>query len=176
MVLVPLRTRNYGKLEPFLRADLEFLIFPQQPHEDGPTYHPVVATLSLGSHATFHYYQYRTDDCLDGSNIATSGGGRSIDKTPTLSVLLEPRSLVVTTSSLYTSHLHGIDELEEDVFLAPGSESAVSQFTIANVDLLGEEKLKEAVVHGGVLRRETRYSLTCRDVERVARRFPFRKP
>ncbi|KAF8588035.1 hypothetical protein K439DRAFT_1336264, partial [Ramaria rubella] len=31
------------------------------PHEDGPSYHPVVATLSLGSHAVFNYHRYLED-------------------------------------------------------------------------------------------------------------------
>jgi len=144
------------------------------PHEDGPIYHPVVATLSLGSHAVFHYYRYKSeeqDDVLPTTTaIFSTSNGRSIDKDPVLSMLLEPRSLVITTSELYTSHLHGIDDVQEDTF---GPESGI---TIANAELLANGVMKEIVEKGGTLRRETRYSLTCRDVEKVARRLtPLRR-
>jgi len=143
------------------------------PHEDGPSYHPVVATLSLGSHAVFNYYQYRTDWSLEELPAPSSSVGRSINKKPILSVLLEPRSLVITTSSLYTSHLHGIEDLEEDVFPSPSSDDP--PIMIANADLLAGERARDIVWQGGVLKREIRYSLTCRDVERVAMRLPFLK-
>lgn len=124
-----------------------------QPHEDGPSYHPVVATLSLGTHTVMHYYRY-------ASPSDEAPGGRAIDSTPILSLLLEPRSLVITTSALYTEHLHGIDAIEEDNFGKAGIQ-------IANAGMLTGAKESEVVKHGETLRRETRYSLTCRDVSRV---------
>ena len=93
-----------------------------------------------------------------------SAAGRPIDSTPVLTLLLEPRSLVITTSSFYQSHLHGIDEVMEDSF-APGSRSPGEK--IANVDLLRDKTAKDAVLNGGFLERGLRYSLTCRDVEKV---------
>ncbi|TFK90907.1 hypothetical protein K466DRAFT_483807 [Polyporus arcularius HHB13444] len=149
------------------------------PHEDGPAYHPVVATLSLGAHTIFHYYQYKQDDpssrptpsspaSASGADTgmmgASSATGRPIDPTPILTLLLEPRSLVITTSSLYQSHLHGIDDLMEDSF-APASRSPGEK--IANVHLLRGKAEKDAVLNGGFLERGLRYSLTCRDVEKV---------
>ncbi|KAI0698177.1 hypothetical protein C8T65DRAFT_742903 [Cerioporus squamosus] len=152
------------------------------PHEDGPAYHPVVATLSLGAHTIFHYYQYKQDNpsnptppsqplppapesgvgtTMTGTSSAT---GRPIDPNPVFTLLLEPRSLVITTSALYESHLHGIDELLEDGF-APGSRSPGEK--IANVGLLRGKAEKDAVLNGGFLERGLRYSLTCRDVEKV---------
>ena len=115
----------------------------------------------------FHYYRYRQDD---GSLISSSphGRGRAIDNSPAVSVLLEPRSLVITTGSLYTSHLNGIDDLTEDVLPAP-----INGPRIANADLLGGSQARDFVFNGGVLQRKTRYSLTCRDVERVATSVPF---
>ncbi|THH33375.1 hypothetical protein EUX98_g863 [Antrodiella citrinella] len=146
------------------------------PHEDGPTYHPVVATLSLGSHAVFHYYKYKPEEekgvapSTTAIFSASTGLGRAIDKEPVMSLLLEPRSLVITTSDLYTSHLHGIDDVREDTF---GPEYGPP---MANVELLADAELKEAVQKGGTLERETRYSLTCRDVEKVAARLaPLRR-
>ncbi|KAI0791046.1 hypothetical protein C8Q75DRAFT_759099 [Abortiporus biennis] len=155
------------------------------PHEDGPSYYPVVATLSLNSHAVFHYYQYHPDQQTNTSSPSPSSSevsptlGKSIDKTPIFSLLLEPRSLVITTSSLYTTHLHGIDDLEEDVFLSPGDHTgddlSTQAIRIANVNLLAGQKEREILRDGGVLKREVRYSLTCRDVERVATKLPFLK-
>ncbi|KAI0363234.1 hypothetical protein BV20DRAFT_975913 [Pilatotrama ljubarskyi] len=148
------------------------------PHEDGPAYHPVVATLSMGSHTVFHYYKYKLDDdaapaqaeqsagtTTAAGPMMASGSGRPIDPTPVLSLLLEPRSLVITTSSLYTSHLHGIDEVQADIFTPDGR---TSQERIANFDMLRGKAEKEAIANGGKLERGMRFSLTCRDVEKVA--------
>jgi len=137
------------------------------PHEDGPAYHPVVATLSLGSHAVFHYYRYKLqDDSIDQQHVAEvkSRNGKAIDPAPIVSELLEPRSLIITRSSLYREHLHGIDDVAEDVFPSPdGGTSGV-----ANVEMLTDPALRDAVQNGGALKRDTRYSLTCRDVAKVA--------
>jgi alkylated DNA repair protein alkB family protein 6 len=62
-----------------------------QPHEDGAAYHPVVATISLGSHAMFHYYKYQADPQQSTSEGAEARG-QSIDSVPVHSILLEPRA------------------------------------------------------------------------------------
>lgn len=147
------------------------------PHEDGPSYYPVVATLSLGSHAVFHYYRYKADDPEPEvkSSASNATEGRIVDNTPVSSLLLEPRSLVITTSSLYTSHLHGIEGITEDYISAPdGAVANAKPVRIANADLLGDPAMREAVLQGRKLARGTRYSLTCRDIARVASRIPFR--
>ncbi|KAH9851290.1 hypothetical protein C2E23DRAFT_251443 [Lenzites betulinus] len=148
------------------------------PHEDGPAYHPAVATLSLGSHTVFHYYKYRSDasdtptqtEQSAGTTTAAgpllaAGSGRPIDPTPIHSLLLEPRSLVITTGALYTTHLHGIDELLEDKFVEDGRPP---QERIANFGMLRGKAERDTVASGGILERGMRYSLTCRDVEKVA--------
>ncbi|KAG2143988.1 hypothetical protein BD769DRAFT_1650339 [Suillus cothurnatus] len=127
------------------------------PHEDGPSYHPVVATISLGSHTIFHYYQYNKDK--DSLSVDAGSVGRSIDPVPLLSLFLEPRSVVVTTGELYTSHLHGIDEVDADTFT--GDE-------IVNRHMIQDETIVGIIESGGTVERTTRYSLTCRDVEKVA--------
>ncbi|KAG2005636.1 hypothetical protein CC2G_002023 [Coprinopsis cinerea AmutBmut pab1-1] len=149
------------------------------PHEDGPIYHPVVATLTLGSQCVFHYYQYKDrgeESPTDSS--ASTGKGRPIDPKPVHSLLLERRSLVISFGDLYTSHLHGIDEMTEDLILPPansttptppGSSGVESTATrIDNFHLLRDEGLKEAIRQGQSIKRETRWSLTCRDVSRTA--------
>ncbi|KAF8509465.1 hypothetical protein BU17DRAFT_98905 [Hysterangium stoloniferum] len=140
------------------------------PHEDGSSYHPVVATLSLGSHAVFNYHRYLTDDIKPlPSNIHCAG--RSIDPNPVLSLLLERRSLVITAKSLYKEHLHAIQPLEYDV-LAPWDEDELREpvggsVKVANCNVIRGKVESKASREGGLLRRGTRLSLTCRDVERV---------
>ena len=98
--------------------------------------------------------------------MAAAGSGKPIDPTPVLSLLLEPRSLVITTSSLYTAHLHGIEEVAEDIFII--ADGRAPQERIANFDMLRDKEAKEAIANGGKLERGMRFSLTCRDVEKVA--------
>ena len=166
--------------------------YVHQPHEDGPAYHPVVATISLGSHTVFHYYRYKDTDIPtnESENRSMNPGGKSaptgmmatsahtvlststvhrgqvIDPEPIFSLVLEPRSLVITSSSLYTSHLHGIEPLTVDSFVK--HDSATSQrHRIANYDRILSEDIRRCLDEGGSLARGTRISLTCRDVERV---------
>ncbi|KAL0565701.1 hypothetical protein V5O48_016320 [Marasmius crinis-equi] len=170
------------------------------PHEDGPAYHPAVATISLGSHAIFHYYQYKTDDETepeDGAlrrqtadaenshNPLRASEGRAVDPTPVLTVLLEPRSVVITTGEFYRSHLHGISEVSEDLLIPGGTDdmaphvvvpmrvelgagAAETRLPIANWKLVSGDNYRA----GGCLKRGTRHSLTCRDVVRVSRATP----
>ncbi|KZT21280.1 hypothetical protein NEOLEDRAFT_1099421 [Neolentinus lepideus HHB14362 ss-1] len=147
------------------------------PHQDGPAYHPVVGTISLGSPAVFHYYEYKQHDPPSADSgmapVDITASGRTINPVPVLSVLLEPRSLIITTSSLYSHHLHGIEPIDSDVFSSSMPGRAVGQGStghhkIANIDLLQGLKEQEVARRGGVLNRRTRYSLTCRDVEKVA--------
>lgn len=151
-----------------------------QPHEDGPSYFPAVGTISLGSHTVVNYYRYRPVDEAEGktdgadSGVETSRRGRAIDPVPILSVLLEPRSLVITTKELYTEFLHGIEERTQDKFCphegssqleAPDSEG----MRIANYQMLRNNDIKKCIAEGGALERQTRISLTCRDYENVGR-------
>ena len=108
------------------------------PHEDGDAYFPIVATVSLGSHIVLDM------KLKDGSQ-----------KEKTFRILQEPRSLLVTTGDLYTECLHGISEVKVDEDLSPDD--------IANWSLLGDQK---SFVNRTAIR-ETRVSLTFRDVKKV---------
>ncbi|KAJ7459498.1 hypothetical protein B0H11DRAFT_1872896 [Mycena galericulata] len=146
------------------------------PHEDGPAYFPVVATLSLGSHTVFHYYQYKEDAVGEPQDKRE---GRSIDPAPVLSLFLEPRSLVISEQALYLTHLHAIREIEEDPITA-GNAAAPPMLAdlgvpIANWDRVTGADAIRVMSEGGVLKRGTRYSLTCRDVEKVAQLKGFMK-
>ncbi|PWY95458.1 hypothetical protein BO94DRAFT_125816 [Aspergillus sclerotioniger CBS 115572] len=116
------------------------------PHEDGAAYYPLVATVSLGAPIVLDLYQ-KSDD----------GDGNGLGRQPTYRILQERRSLLVTTKSIYTDFLHGIADTAKDDGL--GAES------ICNWDLLREQDRYEC----GWLERETRISLTYRDVLKVAK-------
>ena len=111
------------------------------PHEDGSAYYPIVATISIAAPIVFDIYDKQAE------------GG--IDDIPKHRILQEPRSLLITTDSLYNDYLHGIARKEQDEHL--------SSTEIANWDLLAEQD--KYVV--GTYPRETRISLTYRDVKAV---------
>lgn len=113
------------------------------PHTDGPAYFPVTATVSLASHTVLEIYEKNEQ------------GERN--PAPTWRILQEPRSLLVTTADMYRDTLHGISELESDEKLDLNS--------IANWDLLGDTIPYET----GIAARQTRISLTYRDVLKVAK-------
>ncbi|KAE8383655.1 hypothetical protein BDV26DRAFT_94724 [Aspergillus bertholletiae] len=114
------------------------------PHEDGAAYYPLVATVSLGAPIVLDLYQKGQDR---GSE----------DGRPQCRILQERRSLLVTTKKIYTDYLHGIAEVTTDEGLGPGS--------ICNWDLLREQDRYRC----GWSERETRISLTYRDVLKVAK-------
>jgi alkylated DNA repair protein alkB family protein 6 len=92
-------------------------------------------------------------------DLAASGNARE----PKLSLFLEPRSLVITAQEQYTEYAHGIDAVSED-------RVARGDLELANAGMLGNGDSGSAssfLAEGGVLSRQTRYSLTCRDVARV---------
>ncbi|GAA5838987.1 hypothetical protein JCM9279_002558 [Rhodotorula babjevae] len=92
------------------------------PHTDGPAYHPLTSTLSLGSHTIL---------CLRSppshlappsrpsstSNDAPSSSAPDTSAAPAvqkLDILLPPRSLVLLSGDLYSTWLHGIQPLKGD--------------------------------------------------------------
>lgn len=104
---------------------------------------------------------------MNGDPDAT---GRSVEPVPSLTLILEPRSAVVTTGDLYTMHLHGIDEIDADTFAGDGLLLLPdgSQSLIANRHMIQDKSIAGIIEWGGIMERTTRYSLTCRDVEKVA--------
>jgi alkylated DNA repair protein alkB homolog 6 len=114
------------------------------PHEDGPAYHPVTATVSLGSSMVLDIYS------------KLEGGAKSDDRRQ-WRILQEPGSLLVTTGACYTDTLHGIGEIQVDEDLRKG--------TVANWDLLAD---KDQIQEGRNIR-GARVSLTYRDVRKVVK-------
>ncbi|CAH0052106.1 unnamed protein product [Clonostachys rhizophaga] len=107
------------------------------------SYWPVVCTVSLGASLCLNLYRSKEDG--------------AIDLKPVWRILQEPRSLLITTQSLYTDYLHGIADIDEDVGLSP--ESIVNWPLLNSPDIFAD----------GINIRETRTSLTYRDVLKVSR-------
>lgn len=99
--------------------------------------------MSLGASLCLHIHQSKDDGALD--------------PVPVWRIMQEPRSLLITTSELYTTYLHGIAEVDQDTHL--------SNETIANWDLLGSQARYQQGVHP----RGCRTSLTYRDVIDVSK-------
>jgi alkylated DNA repair protein alkB homolog 6 len=112
------------------------------PHEDGSAYHPVTATVSLGSSIVLDIYPKFVFGGKDG--------GRKHYR-----ILQEPGSLLITMGECYTDTLHGIAEVQIDEDL--------SETTIANWHFLGDKKQ----FREGRSIRAPRVSLTYRDVRKV---------
>ena len=119
------------------------------PHEDGAAYYPLVATVSLGAPIVLDLYRKRegSDECE----------GKGAERKPQFRILQERRSLLITRKKIYTEFLHGIAETTEDRELGSSS--------VSNWDLLGDKSRFES----GSYERETRISLTYRDVLKVFR-------
>lgn len=113
------------------------------PHEDGPAYSPITATVSLGSHTVLGIYK------------KNEHGER--EAKPTWRILQEPRSLLITEGEMYINTLHGIAELQTD--------EALDGEHIVNWDLLDDKQPYQS----GKAQRQTRISLTLRDVTKVAK-------
>lgn len=120
-----------------------------QPHEDGPLYYPTVSTISLGSHTMLDLYEPRQPKDDDPTEQPRP------PPRPAVSLLLEPRSLLVLRGTAYTRLLHGI--------------------AAARVDPLDKASLPlnaaacPSARPGACLVRGTRVSLTIRRVPRVLR-------
>ncbi|XP_064078884.1 alpha-ketoglutarate-dependent dioxygenase alkB homolog 6-like isoform X2 [Macrobrachium nipponense] len=116
------------------------------PHEDGPLFYPTITTVNVGSHSMLEFYRpVKPDDEKDDSSQSLSD--RHIG-----SLLLEPRSLLILQEDMYTSYLHGISQVAEDVLSGD----------IFNIELCSSNI-------GDVLVRDTRISLTIRHVPKVVK-------
>lgn len=162
------------------------------PHEDGDAYARIVATVSLGGYgclditakgirseegnetkeAEDHEKEGQTSETQaetleEAGNLQREEPSGQVQddtqyKLPTR-ILYEPRSLLITTGSAYSTLMHGISEIHADENL--------NADTVANWGLLGKKEKIEA--KGGRMERQTRISLTYRDVLKVRGSFLF---
>ncbi|KAL1641258.1 hypothetical protein SLS58_006160 [Diplodia intermedia] len=120
------------------------------PHEDGDAYAPVVATVSLGGTVVLEvtpkpvWAEARDEEKTDqqGEGLVAEKNGDQAKRR----IVCEPRSLLITTRSAYTTTLHGIPPVEVDTNLGPE--------TVANWQLLGNAQQYELA--GGKNERGTR--------------------
>ncbi|XP_045465810.1 alpha-ketoglutarate-dependent dioxygenase alkB homolog 6 [Harmonia axyridis] len=94
------RIRNLGVFEGTLPNQVlvnEYM--PGQgimPHLDGPLFHPIVTTISCGSHTILNFLN------------------NDVIRNKVCELLLERCSLVIIKNDMYTKYLHSIDEKESD--------------------------------------------------------------
>jgi alkylated DNA repair protein alkB family protein 6 len=121
----------------------------------------MVATISLGSHTVIDIHHYLSSS-PSPPMTAVSG---AIAAVPLAHLLVLPRSLLVLSASLYTTHLHGISPLSSDIVTESEEGDGVR---VANVGLLGNETVTGAICEGSWQgERQVRTSLTFRKAERV---------
>ncbi|XP_043588143.1 alpha-ketoglutarate-dependent dioxygenase alkB homolog 6 isoform X1 [Bombus pyrosoma] len=111
-------------------------------HSDGPLFHPIVTTISCGSHTLLDFYKRLDSTEQHQPNLE-------------FSFLLERRSLFILQGDLYHNYLHSIAERDTDV---------VSKSVIKNLSICGD-KFSE----GEILQRGTRLSLTIRHVPKTSK-------
>jgi alkylated DNA repair protein alkB family protein 6 len=135
------------------------------PHEDGAAYEPIVATISLGGNIVLDIFDKANSDVdtqvtIESTDMSREGDEQqdsSNTKAPKWRILQEPGSLLVTRDDAYKALLHGISPITSDEDLGPD--------TVANWYMLGNQ----APFANGVNVRETRISLTYREVIKTAR-------
>lgn len=113
------------------------------PHEDGPLYNPCVAILCTGSSCVMNFRRKHSESAASGDGMQQEQSASAL----LMSVFLPRRALLVFRDDAYVKHLHGIEELMEDVL----------DDTVVNA---GE-------LRGQVIPRGTRRSLTIRRIEKV---------
>lgn len=112
------------------------------PHTDGPIFFPTISTISCSSHTILEF----TEQNLDGSS--------PINRNIICKLLIEPRSLLILKHDLYQKYLHSISETTEDVI----------DESIENL-----ENCKNKYKIGDTLQRDTRVSLTIRNVPKTTK-------
>lgn len=124
------------------------------PHTDGPLFHSVISTISLGSHTILEFYRRNVVDSYDDDTSSSSEPALFNPKDCTHKLLLEPRSLLILKDDLYSEYLHSISEVEEDILC----DKIVNFSNCENTYKLGDK-----------LKRKTRVSMTIRHVPKTTK-------
>ncbi|XP_055693427.1 alpha-ketoglutarate-dependent dioxygenase alkB homolog 6 [Lutzomyia longipalpis] len=116
------------------------------PHTDGPLFHPVISTISCGSHTILRLQKM----------APTSAGNESVedDSQAVQEILVEPRSLLLIKDKAYHEHMHSIEELLEDRI-----DEAVMNLSLC----------EKSYSPGTILARSRRISLTIRHVPKTSK-------
>lgn len=116
------------------------------PHSDGPLFHPIISTISCGSHTILKLEKERTEGESDKE-------AKSDQETP-FQILVERRSLLMIKDDAYHKYLHSIAEQTEDL-ITP---------SITNLEMCENVHEKNRM-----LKRDTRISLTIRHVPKTSK-------
>lgn len=134
------------------------------PHSDGPLFHPIISTISCGSHTVLEFTAAPAnsdDDAADAD--AGRAAAAAADVRPTLrrkpstagfQLMVERRSLLILQDDMYHRYLHGIAERDVD--------------RIAD-DMLNLQQCCDERSFGERVTREKRVSLTIRHVPKTSR-------
>lgn len=112
------------------------------PHTDGPSYYPVVATLSIGGDVIMRYQPRGTSTPISAE------------------VLLQSRSLVITSDEMYTSYMHSIDEVDTEIIGGTGA-NCINLHLLSPKNNVTYEYYKESDL---LVRSPRRISITIRHV------------
>lgn len=131
-------------------------------HTDGPLFHPIICTITCGSHTILRFHENNaTKDCDDDKNTIA----KNDDNTNTMTderqpkivsrLLIEPRSLLIVKDNMYKDYLHSIADETHDIITE---------------DLANLEQCNELKNHVGVtIARNRRISLTIRHVPKTSK-------
>ena len=123
------------------------------PHVDGPIYVPLVAIISLASTSVMAFYPRREpyDQPMEHYNDTFKFDGEIVQQRPHMSVVLEPRSLLIFRSEAYSHYPHGISDKKVDIL----DESVAGP--VVNRHLLRQQDISEVV-------RKYRVGITVRNL------------
>lgn len=121
-------------------------------HSDGPLFHPIICTISCGSHTILRFHE--NDSYDDSDNYVTSTISDEKRKI-VCQLLIEPRSLLILKDDMYKTYLHSIAHEKYDA--------------ITN-DLSNLEQCTEFKNHiDKTVERNRRISLTIRHVPKTSK-------
>lgn len=128
------------------------------PHSDGPLFHPIISTISCGSHTVLEFTAAPATD-EDAASDAAAGADvrptlRRKPSTAGFQLMVERRSLLILQDDMYHRYLHGIAERDVD--------------RIAD-DMLNLQQCCDERPFGETMTREKRVSLTIRHVPKTSR-------
>lgn len=123
------------------------------PHVDGPIYVPLVAILSLASTSVMGFYPRREpyDDPMEHYKDTFKFDGEIAQHRPHMSVVMEPRSLLVFKGEAYSHYPHSVSDKDVDI-LTPEVAGKV-----VNRHLLSDPNMTE-------VRRQYRVGVTIRNL------------
>lgn len=136
------------------------------PHTDGPLFHPVICTISCGSHTILRFHEKDVYNAVDIDDVVVDDDRRTVttidadtiheNRKLVCQLLIEPRSLLILKHDMYTNYLHSIADETHDIITS----------NLANLEQCADE-LKNRV--GGTIERNRRISLTIRHVPKTSK-------